>query len=92
MSCTHSVMKMFKLYVICFVNVNMLNHFRKELNVYFWTTTLSFMEKQGLSNYMILLDFEGDEIAKVIILFAKFHIYRSRVQSCKPSHVHFWPS
>ena len=38
---------------------------------------------------MILLGFEGDEVANVIILLAKLHIYRLRVQSSKPSHVAF---
>ena len=43
------------------------------------------VENNGLTDFVILLGFERDELANVIILLAKFHIYRSRVQDGKPN-------
>lgn len=44
---------------------------------------------QKLSDYMILLGLENNHVVNMILLLAKFHIYRSRVQNGKPNYATF---
>ena len=60
-----------------------------ETEYLFQKNNVTFYGNQGLSDRIILFGIDGDKVVKVILLLAKFHIYRSRVQNGKPNYKSF---
>ena len=69
-----------------FCQCNHVKPFWKRLEHLFRQNNVVF---QHLSDHIILFGVEGDKVANVILLLAKFHIYRSRVQNSEPNYTAF---
>ena len=72
-----------------FCQCNYVKPFWKQLEYLFQKNNVTFYGNQGLSDRIILFGVDGDKVVNVILLLAKFHIYRSRVQNSEPNYVSF---
>ena len=72
-----------------FCQCNYVKTFWKQLEYLFQKNNVTFYGNQGLSDRIILFGLDGDKVVNVILLLAKFHIYRSRVQNGKPNYKSF---
>ena len=72
-----------------FCQCNYVKTFWKQLEYLFQKNNVAFYGNQGLSDRIILFGLDGDKVVNVILLLAKFHIYRSRVQNGKPNYKSF---